>query len=51
MIRSLTNGKIQIKDDPTAELLKVLRQRLSLCNSEMLQSILWVEHSGKLVKR
>ena len=53
MIRSLTstNSKIQIKDDHTAELLKVLRQCLSLCNSEMLQSILWVEHSGKLIKR
>ena len=53
VIRSLTstNAEIQIKDDPTAELLNVSRQRLSLCNPEMSESIPWVGHSGKLRKR
>ena len=53
VIRSLTstNAEIQLKDDPTAELLNVSRQRLSLCNPEMSQFIPWVGHSGKLRKR
>ena len=53
VIRSLssTNADIQLKDDTTAELLNVSRQRLSLCHPEMSQSIPWVGHSGKLRKR
>ena len=53
MIRSLTstNAEIQLKDDPTAELLNVSRKRLLLFNPEMSQSIPCVGHSGKLRKR
>ena len=53
MIKSLTgtNADIQLKGDATAEVLNVSRQRLSLCSSEMSQSIPWVGHSGKLRKR
>ena len=48
---STTNADIQLKDDPTSEVLNVSRQHLSLCSLYMLQSISWVGHSSKLKKR
>ena len=42
VIRSLnsTNADIQLKDDPTAEIINISRQRLSLCSPNMAQAIL-----------
>ena len=53
VIRSLssTNADIKLKDDPTAEIMNVLRQRLSLCSLNKAQAIPWVGHAGKLRKR
>ena len=50
MVKSLTstNAVIQLKDDNTAELLNVSRQRLS---QAMATATPWVGHSGKLRKR
>ena len=53
VIKSLTstNAVIQLKDDVSAEVLNVSRQRLSLCKPDMLHSTPWTGHSGKLRRR
>ena len=42
---------IKLKDDDTAELLNVSRQRLSRCEPAMSAAIPWVGHCNKLRKR
>ena len=53
VVKSLTttNGMIKLKDDDTAELLNVSRQRLSRCEPAMSAAIPWVGHCNKLRKR
>ena len=53
VVKSLTatNGMIQLKDDDTAELFNVSRQRLSRCDPAMAAAIPWVGHCNKLRKR
>ena len=46
-----TNAVIQLKDDDTAELLNVSRQRLSRCDPAMSAATPWVGHSAKLRRR
>ena len=53
VVKSLTstNAVIQLKDDDTAELLNVSRQRLSRCGPAMAAAIPWVGHCTKLRRR
>ena len=53
VVKSLTstNAVIQLKDDDTAELFNVSRQRLSRCDPAMSTATPWVGHSAKLRRR
>ena len=53
VVKSLmsTNALIQLKDDDTAELLSVSRQRLSRCEPAMATATPWVGHCAKLRRR
>lgn len=53
VVKSLTstNAVVQLKDDDTAELLNVSRQRLSRCEPAMATATPWVGHCAKLRRR